>query len=210
MTTASSGKYLFARTRAIENGSASSETGPHQLQLAAHLSHNASVLDKVHIPDVIEPDSALPADLIALRRFAYLMDEAFRVPGTKMRVGVDAVLGLIPGIGDIIGALLSTWIIAGALRHRVRPLVIGRMVFNVVVDLFFGAIPVAGDVFDFLYEENMMNMRLLEKHRDRQRPPRTASQIALVLAAIVAFLVLTAVAFVAGVIALGLWIIGQR
>lgn len=166
--------------------------------------------DKVHIPDVIEPDAALPADLVALRRFAYLMDEAFRVPGTRMRVGVDAVLGLIPGIGDIIGALLSTWIIAGALRHRVRPLVIGRMVFNVVVDLFFGAIPVAGDVFDFLYEENMMNMRLLEKHRDRQRPPRTASEIALVLGLIVAFLVLTAVAFVAGVIALAIWLIGQR
>jgi hypothetical protein len=168
------------------------------------------VPDNVHIPEVIEPDSALPADLVALRRFAYLMDQAFRVPGTRMRVGLDAVLGLIPGIGDIVGALLSTWIIAGALRHRVRPLVIARMVLNVVVDLFFGAIPVAGDVFDFLYEENMMNMRLLEKHRDRQRPPRTPSQIALVLGAIAAFLVLVAIAFVAAVIALVLWLIGQR
>jgi hypothetical protein len=166
--------------------------------------------DKVHIPDVIEPDSALPKDLVALRRFAFLMDEAFRVPGTRMRLGADALLGLIPGIGDVIGAVLSSWVIAGALRHRVPPLVIGRMVLNVAVDLIFGAIPLAGDLFDFLFEENMMNMRLLEKHRDRRRPPRSASQIALVLGAIVTFLVLLAVGLVAGVIALVLWLIAQR
>ncbi|MDP9192579.1 MAG: DUF4112 domain-containing protein [Acidobacteriota bacterium] len=166
--------------------------------------------DKVHIPDVIEPDSALPKDLVALRRFAFLMDQAFSVPGTRMRLGADALLGLIPGIGDVIGALLSSWIIAGALRHRVPPLVIGRMVLNVAVDLIFGAIPLAGDLFDFLFEENMMNMRLLEKHRDRRRPPRSASQIALVLGAIVTFLVLLAIGLVAGVIALVLWLIAQR
>ncbi|MFL6244563.1 MAG: DUF4112 domain-containing protein [Thermoanaerobaculia bacterium] len=166
--------------------------------------------DKVHIPEVIEPDSALPADLVALRRFAFYMDEAFTLPGTRIRVGLDAILGLIPGIGDIIGAALSTWIIAGALRHRVPPLVIARMVLNVAIDLIFGAVPVAGDVFDFMYEENMMNMRLLEKHRDRRRPPRSASQIALVLGAIVAFLVLLAIGIAAAVIALVLWLIAQR
>ncbi len=165
---------------------------------------------RIHIPEVIEPDSALPADLVALRRFAFYMDEAFLLPGTKLRVGFDAVLGLIPGIGDVIGAVLSTWIIAGALRHRVPPLVIARMVLNVAIDLIFGAVPLAGDVFDFMYEENMMNMRLLEKHRDRRRPPRTASQIALVLGVIVTFLVLLALTLVAGVIALLVWLIGQR
>lgn len=166
--------------------------------------------DKVHIPDVIEPDSALPKDLVALRRFAHMMDEAFVLPGTRIRLGLDAILGLIPGIGDVIGAALSTWIIAGALRHRVPPLVIARMVFNVAVDLLFGAIPVAGDVFDFMYEENMMNMRLLEKHRDRRRPPRSGSQIALVLGAIIAFLGLLAIGIAAAVIALVLWFIAQR
>jgi hypothetical protein len=166
--------------------------------------------DKVHIPEVIEPDEALPADLVALRRFAFLMDEAFVLPGTRIRVGIDALLGLIPGIGDVIGAALSTWIIAGALRHRVPPMVIARMVLNVAIDLIFGAVPVAGDVFDFMYEENMMNMRLLEKHRDRHRPPRSASQIALVLGAIVAFLVLLAVGVAVAVIALVVWLISQR
>ena len=166
--------------------------------------------EKVHIPEVIEPEESLPKDLVALRRFAFLMDEAVSNPGTRMRRGVDALLGLLPGVGDVIGALLSSWIIAGALRHRVPPLVIARMVLNVAIDLLFGAVPVAGDVFDFLYEENMMNMRLLEKHRDRRRPPRTTGQIAFVLGAIVTFLVLLALAVVASVIALVLWLIAQR
>jgi hypothetical protein len=166
--------------------------------------------EKVHIPEVIEPDAALPADLVALRRFAYLMDEAFTVPGTRFRMGLDALLGLIPGIGDVIAALLSSWIIAGALRHRVPTMVIVRMVFNVALDLIFGAVPLAGDLFDFLFEENMINMRLLEKHRDRHRPPRTLSQIGLVLAAIMAFLVLLAISLVLGLIALVIWLVGQR
>jgi hypothetical protein len=166
--------------------------------------------DKVHIPEVIEPDSALPRDLVTLRRFAFLMDQAFPIPGTNIRVGLDAVLGLIPGIGDVIGAILSTWIIAGALRHRVPARVIVRMVLNVAIDLVFGAVPVAGDVFDFLYEENMKNMRLLEKYRDRRRPPRSASQIAFTLGAIITFLVLFALVLFAGMIALVLWLIGSR
>jgi hypothetical protein len=168
------------------------------------------VADKVHIAEVVEPEEKLPQDLIALRRFAYLMDQAFPVPGTNIRIGLDAALGLIPGIGDVMGALLSTWIIAGALRHRVRASVILRMVLNISIDLIFGAIPVAGDVFDFLYEENMKNMRLLEKHRDRTRPPRHTSEIALILVAIIAFLVLLALTMVVLVIAGAIWLIGKR
>jgi hypothetical protein len=166
--------------------------------------------EKVHIPEVIEPDEKLPQDLVALRRFAFLMDEAFTIPGTRARIGVDAVLGLIPGIGDVIGGVLSTWIVVGALRHRVPAGVIVRMVLNIVVDLLFGAVPVAGDVFDFLFEENMRNMRLLERHRDRRRPPRSFAQIALVAGAIVAFVVLFAVLLVIAAVAGILWIVGQR
>lgn len=166
--------------------------------------------EKVHIPDVIEPDEKLPQDLVALRRFAFLMDQAFPIPGTNVRVGFDAVLGLIPGIGDVIGGVLSTWIIAGALRHRVPSPIIARMVINVAIDLLFGAVPVAGDVFDFLFEENMKNMRLLEKHRDRRRPPRSAASIALVVGAIGVFIVGLALLVVAGAVALVLWLIGQR
>jgi hypothetical protein len=166
--------------------------------------------DKLYIPDVVEPDEKLPRDLVALRRFAYFMDEAFRVPGTRFRIGADALLGLIPGIGDVIAGVMSTWIIIGALRHRVRAWIIIRMVLNVLLDLLFGAVPVAGDVFDFLFEENVANMRLLEKHRDRQRPPRSTAQIALVAALIIGIVIAFAVGLVVAVIALALWLIGQR
>jgi Domain of unknown function (DUF4112) len=165
---------------------------------------------KTHIPEVIEPDSKLPTDLVALRKFARLMDEAFPLPGTNIRVGLDAVVGLIPGIGDVIGGILSTWIIVGALRHRVPARIIGRMVLNIVIDLLFGAIPVAGDVFDFLFEENMKNMRLLELHRDRTRPPRSTAQIALVACLILGFIIMVALGLVAAVVALVLWLIAQR
>ncbi len=166
--------------------------------------------DKIHIPDVVEPDEKLPSDLVALRRFAYWMDEAFVIPGTDFRVGFDALIGLIPGVGDVIGAVLSSWIIVGALRHRVKALVIVRMIGNIVIDLFVGAVPVAGDVFDFLYEENMKNMRLLEKHRDRRRPPRAYGAIGFMAVLIVLFVFLVATAVVAALVTLVIWLIGQR
>ena len=138
------------------------------------------------------------------------MDAAFTIPGTRMRVGLDALLGLIPGVGDVIGALLSTWIIAGALRHRVPARYIFRMVFNVAVDLIGGEVPLVGDVFDFLYEENMMNMRLLEAHRDRRRPPRSLLSIAFTLSVITVFLLSIATGVIFLVVGLILYLIGER
>ena len=166
--------------------------------------------DKTHIPEVLDPDEKLPADLLALRKFAHYMDEAFRIPGTRIRIGLDALLGLIPGIGDVIGALMSTWIVAGALRHRVPARYIVRMVFNIVVDLIGGEVPVVGDVFDFLYEENIMNMRLLEAHRDRRRPPRSLLSIAFTLTAITVFLLCVATLTLFLVVALLFYLIGSR
>ncbi|HEX9460301.1 MAG TPA: DUF4112 domain-containing protein [Thermoanaerobaculia bacterium] len=162
------------------------------------------------IPEVIEPDEKLPADLVALRRFAYLMDEALPIPGMKKRVGLDAGLSLIPGIGEIVGALLSAWIIIGALRHRVPFLRIARMVLYVLLDMTLGSVPIAGTIFDWLFEENIINLNALILHRDRTRPPRSFSAIAggafVVITVIMAFAVLLAVCFVAAVI----WIASKR
>src|ERR1051326_6449946 len=126
----------------------------------------------VHIPEVIEPDEKLPQDLVALRRFATLMDEAVAIPGTRKRVGLDAAVGLIPGVGDLIGGVMSAFIVVAALRHRVPMRKIGRMIVNILIDVSIGEIPVVGDVFDFLFEENMINMRTLMTYPDGRGPPR--------------------------------------
>ncbi|MGZ8828917.1 MAG: DUF4112 domain-containing protein [Thermoanaerobaculia bacterium] len=165
---------------------------------------------KVHIPEVIEPDEKLPADLVALRKFSVLMDGAVAIPGMKMRVGLDPVLGLIPGFGDVIAALMSAWIVAGALRHRVPLRRIMRMVFNILADLLIGEIPVIGDIFDFAFEENVMNMRILMKYRNRRLPPRSFSQIAGVLALIVMCILLVGILSLAGLVAGVLWITAHR
>lgn len=161
----------------------------------------------MHIPEVVEPDEKLPRDLLALRRLARLLDTAFELPGTRARFGLDALLGLIPGAGDIVAAALSTWIIAGALRHRVPPVVVLRMIGNVVADLLFGAIPVAGDLFDLLYQQNARNMRLLERHRDRRRPPRSTARIAGVVAAVFLLFVLIAVTVLVALAGAVLWLV---
>jgi len=162
------------------------------------------------IPEVIEPDEKLPPDLVVLRRFAYFMDEAVPIPGTKKRVGLDAGLSLIPGVGEIIGALLSAWIIVGALRHRVPMPRILRMVIYILLDMLLGSIPIAGTIFDWLFEENVINLNSLILHRDRTRPPRSLGSIA--GAAIAIFIIILGVAFfiAAAMIALIIWIASTR
>jgi hypothetical protein len=133
----------------------------------------------------------LPRDLVALRRFAFLMDEAVEVPWTGRRIGIDALLGLIPGVGDAIGALLSTWVIVAALRHRVPMRKIARMAGNILLDLGVGSIPILGDIFDFLFEENVYNVDLLLRHRRPDRKPR--SLVAMMAVVLVVLLALIAV-----------------
>jgi Domain of unknown function (DUF4112) len=162
------------------------------------------------IPEVIEPDEKLPRDLVAMRKFAYLMDEAVRIPGTRRRIGLDAAIGFVPGIGDIVGAILSAWIIIGGLRHRVPMRYVVRMIINVLLDMAIGEIPIVGDIFDIAFEENIMNMRLLLAHRDRSRPPRSFSRIAFTAALILAFIVFMGVASFILLIAAAIWIANHR
>lgn len=162
------------------------------------------------IPEVLEPDEKLPPDLAALRKLAFFMDEAISIPGTKKRIGLDAGLSLIPGVGEIIGALFSAWIIVGALRHRVPMPRIFRMVLYVLLDVSLGSIPIAGTIFDWLFEENVINLNALILHRDRTRPPRSFSAIA--GGAFVIITIILAVSFLvaAGVVAAIIWIASKR
>jgi len=162
------------------------------------------------IPEVIEPDDRLPPDLVALRKFAYLMDEAVAIPGTRRRVGLDAGLSLIPGLGEIAGGVLSAWIIVGALRHRVPIARVTGMVLYVLLDVSIGSLPVIGTIFDWLFEENVINLKTLLRYRDRSRPPRSVGAVAVAAIVVVAIIVGVAVLVVSGLVAAALWLIHQR
>src|SRR5688572_10740846 len=86
-----------------------------------------------------------------LDRLAWWLDSAIAVPGTRVRVGLDALIGLIPGIGDVTGMLMSSYIIAVAARRGAPPSTLARMAINVALEAFVGAVPILGDVFDALW-----------------------------------------------------------
>ena len=95
---------------------------------------------------------------------ARLMDDLVPLPGTRRRVGLDAVVGLIPGVGDLATAAIGAWIIAEARRFGLPGPVIGRMVVNLVVDLVVGAVPILGDLFDVAFRSNRRNLELFRHH----------------------------------------------
>jgi hypothetical protein len=102
--------------------------------------------------------------LIALRSLRRLLDDAFRVPGTRIRFGWDAIVGVIPWAGDLVTALMAGAIIVQAHRMRVPRIVQLRMLVNVGIDLAIGLVPFAGDVADVFWKSNTRNMALLERH----------------------------------------------
>ncbi|PVE23081.1 DUF4112 domain-containing protein [Microvirga sp. KLBC 81] len=95
---------------------------------------------------------------------AKLMDSAFVIPGLNRRIGLDAVLGLVPGVGDALSAALASYIIWEARQLGLPRWKIARMVANVAVDTAIGAIPLAGDVFDVFYKSNERNLRIIQDH----------------------------------------------
>jgi Domain of unknown function (DUF4112) len=99
-----------------------------------------------------------------LRRWARLFDSAFRIPGTRFTFGLDPIIGLIPGIGDLASPILTVLIVWQAAAMRVPRVVLARMVLNALIDALVGAIPVLGDVFDFAWKANDWNLALLERH----------------------------------------------
>src|SRR5919202_3549396 len=118
------------------------------------------------------------ADVSGVRQLARLLDAAVRIPGTEVRLGFDALLGLIPGAGDIAGGILSAFIILRAARLGAPRSVLTRMVMNVVIDTAAGSVPVLGDVFDVGWKSNLRNVALLERYTQRPEVTRRASRLA--------------------------------
>lgn len=101
-----------------------------------------------------------------LDALATLLDTAFVVPGTQIRFGVDALIGLIPGIGDVITTLLALYVVREARELGAPRLLIARMLGNVAIDGLVGAVPLVGDAFDVVWRANRRNIRLLRDHLD--------------------------------------------
>lgn len=149
-------------------------------------------------------DRAREVDLALSRQLAKVMDDAVTVPGTRIGLGLDALIGLVPGIGDVVGSALSGMIVRDAIRARVPMPVLAWMGLNLVVDALLGLVPGVGDLLDVAHRANRKNLRLLLREVERQplrEPPSTAyvlGAVALMLVPVLAGLAVTA---------LGIWLL---
>ena len=139
----------------------------------------------------------MPGELERLKRLSRLLDSAIGIPGTRYRFGLDAIVGLVPGIGDAIGAIFSTYIIFRAARLGASNAILTRMIGNVAVDTIVGEIPLLGDLFDVGFKSNLRNLSLLEQHVHRPAAASAQSRRVLLLLGV------GLLALLVGVVALG-------
>jgi len=122
------------------------------------------------------PKHAVDEEFRRLERLARLMDSAFELPGVGWRIGLDPIIGLIPGVGDLAGAAVSAWIVRRAGQIGARRRVQVRMLGNVLVETVVGTIPLLGDAFDAAFRANERNLRLLRRElgRGNATPPEAS------------------------------------
>jgi hypothetical protein len=142
--------------------------------------------------------------LVRIRRLAWLLDNSIPVPGTSWRIGLDPLLGLVPGLGDLLGAALSGWILVEGERMGAGRTTMLRMLWNVLVEVVIGAIPILGDIFDAGWKANAKNVALLERHLAAPGIQRRRDRV--FLAVVVGSLVGGAVAGAAAALFLLRWI----
>lgn len=125
------------------------------------------------------------------RRLSWLLDSSIPLPG-GLRIGLDGIIGLIPGIGDAIGGGLSTWILYQAYLSGVPRVVLARMAINILIDAVIGAIPFLGDIFDFFWKANLKNLALMENYelapRETVRRSTVSTVVFFVGVVVIAFL----------------------
>jgi hypothetical protein len=111
------------------------------------------------------PRQRAPAERLRLARFlADLLDQRFTIPGTSIRIGLDPILGLVPGIGDLIANLTGSVILFIAAQYGLPKIVLLRMGFNVALNAMIGAIPIFGDIFSIWFRSNVKNIALLDRY----------------------------------------------
>jgi hypothetical protein len=129
-----------------------------------------------------------------IERLAWLLDRSIAVG--NWRIGIDPILGLLPGVGDALGTLLSMYVVYEGARLGVRGPVLMRMTWNVLLEAIFGAIPVLGDLFDFAWQANTRNIGLIHRHYQPHLKPRSLGWVWAVIV-IVAVLLVAFIVFLA-------------
>ena len=104
------------------------------------------------------------ARLRRVHRLSRLLDDWLRIPGTRYRIGLDGLIGLIPGLGDVIGTLLSAYILFEAIQLGTPKTLLLRMAGNIALETLVGTIPILGDIFDFAWKANRKNAALLDTY----------------------------------------------
>jgi hypothetical protein len=123
--------------------------------------------------------------MATVRRWARLLDSHFRIPGTNIRFGWDPLLGLVPGLGDLVGPVFAAVVLLHAWRLGVPKVVMGRMLLNAGIDAVLGAFPFFGDAVDVFWKANQANVQLLERHAQPGATVRTSDRIFVIAALIV-------------------------
>jgi hypothetical protein len=130
-------------------------------------------------PVILKPPASNNPALRQIESLAKLMDAQFRVPGTNMRFGLDGILGLIPGAGDMSTFAVSSYMLWIMAQNGASGYVMARMVLNVLIDAIVGMVPLLGDLFDFAFKANMRNMRLMQQHYKEGRHRGSAWKVIL-------------------------------
>lgn len=120
----------------------------------------------------LAPDAT--SSLRRLRQLSRVLDKAITIPGTKVSVGLDPILGLVPVGGDVLTLVFSGYIILEAAKLGASKATLGRMILNLIIDSLVGSLPVAGDLFDFAWKSNEYNIKLLEEHLKSPRSTQKA------------------------------------
>ena len=109
-------------------------------------------------------NTANDKDLQRLDKIATLLDNQFRIPGTSVRFGLDAIIGLIPYVGDVAGLIVSSYLFMLMIKRGAGPIIMLRMLGNTLLDAAVGSFPVLGDIFDFGFKANRRNVELLKRY----------------------------------------------
>ncbi len=130
--------------------------------------YNRVGMSPFRLPDYLSSSTGLSLSHQEIRQLAFwlaqLLDANWNIPGTKIKIGLDPLLGLIPGIGDVLGNAVGSLLLFLAVQAGVPRIVIARMALNVCINMAMGAIPVVGDVFSVWFKSNVQNAQLLDRH----------------------------------------------